>query len=92
MCWIGKLGAEGNEMNTEEIISNMARLSLTGKLSLAISECTPWWNLVPYYDMDRGIKKEDFMRQINVLSVGDQHEILQERVLSILLKSIEEVH
>ena len=95
MCWAGEPGYEGEAgMTTEEIISNMARLSLTGKLSLAISEYRSlgqWcFVFVPYYGLNPELKKEELAHQIKVQSVGDQHELLLERELSILLKMFQE--
>lgn len=95
MCWAGEPGDEGEAgMTTEEIIANMARLSLTGKLSLAISEYRSlgkWcFVFVPYYGLNPELKKEELAQQIKVQSVGDQHELLLERELSILLKRFQE--
>ena len=94
MCWAGEPGPKGDRgMTTEEIISNMARLSITGKLSLAISEYSSlgqWcFVFVPYYDLNPELKKEDLLRQIKVQSVGDQYGFLLERELSILLKILQ---
>lgn len=64
MCWAGEPGDEGEAgMTTEEIIANMARLSLTGKLSLAISEYRSlgkWcFVFVPYYGLNPELKKQE---------------------------------
>lgn len=95
MSWAGEPGDEGEAgMTTEEIIANMARLSLTGKLSLAIPEYRSlgkWcFVFVPYYGLNPELKKEELAHQIKVQSVGDQHELLLERELSILLKRFQE--
>lgn len=95
MSWTGESGNKGETgMTTEEIIANMARLSLTGKLSLAISEYRSlgkWcFVFVPYYGLNPELKKEELAHQIKVQSVGDQHELLLERELSILLKRFQE--
>lgn len=95
MSWTGESGNKGETgMTTGEIISNMARLSLTGKLNLAISEYSSlgkWcFVFVPYYGLNPELKKEELAHQIKVQSVGDQHELLLERELSILLKRFQE--
>lgn len=95
MCWAGEPGYEGEAgMTTEEIISNMARLSLTGKLSLAISEYSSLgqgcFALVPYYEWKPVVTIEKFFHQISVQFFADQYGTLQERELSILLKMLQE--
>lgn len=95
MSWAGEPGDEGEAgMTTEEIVSNMARLSLTGKLSLAISEYRSlgqWcFVFVPYYEWKPEIPIEEFLSQISVQSFADQYGTLQERELSILLKRLQE--
>ncbi len=95
MCWAGEPGDEGEiGMTIEEIVSNMARLSLTGKLSLAISEYSSlgqWcFALVPYYEWNPEIPIEEFLSQISVQFFADQYGTLLERELSILLKMLQE--
>ena len=95
MSWTGEPGNKGETgMTTGEIISNMARLSLTGKLNLAISEYSSlgqWcFALVPYYEWNPEIPIEEFLSQISVQSFADQYGTLQERELSILLKRLQE--
>lgn len=87
MSWTGEPGAEGKtKMATEEIVFNMARLSLTGNLNRAISEYGPWKNLVPYYEWNPEVVTEKFLPQISVRSFAAQCETLPERELTILLK------
>lgn len=95
MCWAGEPGDEGEiGMTIEEIVSNMARLSLTGKLSLVISEYSSlgqWcFALVPYYEWNPEIPIEEFLSQISVQFFADQYGTLLERELSILLKMLQE--
>lgn len=90
MCWVGEPGEKGYNMTTKEAMANMARLSLMGKLSLAILECNPWWHMVPYYDWNPKIKKEELLHQICAQSFASQYDTLSERVLSILLRNLEE--
>ena len=87
MSWTGEPGEKGYVMSREEILSNMARLSLTGKLSLAKQRYNNWPGLIPYYDWIPEIKPEDLLRQIVAPHFPTHREILEERTLSILLKN-----
>lgn len=91
MSWTGEPGDEGEaRMMTAEIISNMARLSLTGKLSLAISEYRSlgqWcFVFVPYYEWNPAATAEDILPLISVRSFAARCETLLERELTVLLK------
>lgn len=94
MSWNGESGTIGYEMATEESIVNMARLSLIGKLNLAILETGLWTagrcELVPYYEWSKKIPTEKFLPQISAQSFADQCGTLQESELSILLKMLQE--
>lgn len=48
-CPTGKPGTPAYAMSAEESLSNMARLSLCGKLNLAIEKCNLYPFLIPYY-------------------------------------------
>ena len=54
MSWNGEPGSIGYEMTNEESVVSIARLSLMGKLNLAILETNTWrsgrYGLVPYYE------------------------------------------
>lgn len=96
MSWNGEPGAEGrgNVMATEEAISNMCRLNLTGKLSLAVSKYYSMGEFlgrfyVPFYDRKQEFKKEDIVLRINLQYYQDPRVFLMERELSILLKTIQ---
>lgn len=90
MSWTGEPGAEGEAgMTTAEIISNMARLSLTGKLSLAISEYRSlgqWcFVFVPYYEWNPAATAEDILPQISVQHFAGQCGTLLESELTVYL-------
>lgn len=88
----GESGTKGASMSQKEILTSMARLSLTGKLHLAISDsiCKEYACMIPYYEWRSDIKPEILMRQILVPLSASLHVIHWERVLSILLKNSEE--
>ena len=94
MSWNGESGSIGYEMTNEESVVSMARLSLMGKLNLAILEtntwCPGWYGLVSYYEWSPEIPIEKFLPQISVQSFAAQCGTLPERELSILLKMIQE--
>lgn len=71
----------------------MAKLSLLGKLNFAVEQygkffCS-WW-MIPYYGAMLTFTKEEFAHQIDLQSFASQYATLWERVLSILLKKLEE--
>lgn len=89
---MGCAGEEGTEvyiMSEQERLANMARLSLEGKLSLAQRVCDPWFSLIPYYDWNPNITKEEFVCQIPLQLYASPREILMERVLSIMIGNYE---
>ena len=94
MSWNGEPGSIGYEMTNEESVVSIARLSLMGKLKLAILEtniwCLGWYGLVSYYEWSPEIPIEKFLPQISVQSFATQYGTLPERELSILLKMIQE--
>lgn len=50
-CPTGKPGTPAYAMPVEERLSNMARLSLYGKLNLAIEKCDPYPFLIGFWDL-----------------------------------------
>lgn len=94
VSWSGEPGVKGYVMTKKECIISMARLSLTGKLGRAISEITTlwpeWYGLVPYYDWNPLATFEEVLSQISLQSFASQYDTLPERVLSILLKKLQE--
>lgn len=89
MCWNGEPGIKGYVMSEKDALFNMARLSLTGKLSIAILKSIPWYNMVPYYEWNPKMKKEELINHIIVPTPASRYVTLVERVLSILLKRLE---
>lgn len=96
MSWNGEPGSIGYEMTTEESIASIARLSLMGKLNLAILETNTWcpgrYGFVPYYEWSPEIPIEKFLPRISAQSFAAQCGTLPERELSILLKMLQEKH
>lgn len=92
MCWNGNEGAEVYFMSKKEILTNMARLSLTGRMNLAIQNSDPWFWLTPYYEWLPGITKEELMSQISVPSFASQYGTPQETMLSTLLRNLEGIN
>lgn len=86
-CPTGKPGTPAYAMPAEERLSNMARLSLYGKLNLAIEKCDPYPFLIPYYGSKEFMTETALMHQIIQPFSVSQYVPLWERVLSILLKN-----
>ena len=84
-CPTGKPGTPVYAMSAEESLSNMARLSLYGKLNLAIEKCDPYPFLIPYYGSKEFMTETALMHQIIQPFSVSQYVPLWERVLSILL-------
>lgn len=86
-CSTGKPGTPAYVMPAKECLSNMARLSLCGKLNLAIEKCNPYPFLIPYYGSKEFMTETALMHQIIQPFSVSQYVPLWERVLSILLKN-----
>ncbi|WP_448774549.1 hypothetical protein [Blautia sp.] len=84
-CPTGKPGTPAYAMPVEEHLSNMARLSLYGKLNLAIEKCDPYPFLIPYYGSKEFMTETALIHQIIQPFSVSQYAPLWERVLSILL-------
>lgn len=89
MCYAGVQGTVGYVMPKEDVIPNMARLSLTKGIRLAMSEVAPWYGLTPYVGC--GVNQEELISQISLKSFLNQYGTPEERVLSILLRNPEEI-
>lgn len=86
-CPTGKPGTPAYAMSAEESLSNMARLSLCGKLNLAIEKCNLYPFLIPYYGSKEFMTETALMHQIIQPFSVSQYAPLWERILSILLKN-----
>lgn len=86
-CSTGKPGTPAYVMPAKECLSNMARLSLCGKLNLAIEKCDPYPFLIPYYGSKEFMTETALMHQIIQPFSVSQYVPLWEKVLSILLKN-----
>lgn len=84
-CPTGKPGTPAYAMSAEESLSNMARLSLCGKLNLAIEKCNLYPFLIPHYGSKEFMTETALMHQIIQPFSVSQYVPLWERVLSILL-------
>jgi hypothetical protein len=86
-CPTGKPGTPAYVISAEERLANMARLSLYGKLNLAIKKCKAYPFLIPYYGLKEFMKETALIHQIIQPFSASQYVPLWERVLSILLKN-----
>lgn len=89
MCYDGAQGAKGYVIPKEEIITNMARLSLTKGIRLAMLEITPWYCFTPYVGYE--VNHKELISQISLKSFLTQYGTPEERVLSILLRNPEKI-
>ena len=86
-CHTGKSGTSVYMMPEKECLSNMARLSLCGKLNLAIEKCKLYPFLIPYYGLKEFMTETALRHQIIQPFFVSQYVFLWEKVLSILLKN-----
>lgn len=92
MCWNGEPGPQGAVIaGREEIVKNVARLSLTGNLERAISLYRAWPFLIPYYGPYTIKNSEVFLPQILEPAFVNRYGCPWERVLSIVIKNLEEI-
>ena len=76
-------------MPDKDVVPNMARLSLTKGIRLAMSEVAPWYEFTPYVGCL--VNQEELISQISLKSFLNQYGTPEERVLSILLRNPEEI-
>ena len=91
MCWNGEPGKEGAVIvGRKEIVKNMARLSLTGNSERAISLYRAWSFLIPHYGPYTIKQPEVLLPQILEPALVNRYGHPWERVISIVIKNLEE--
>lgn len=86
-CPTGKPGTPAYAMSAEESLSNMARLSLCGKLNLAIEKCNLYPFLIPYYGSKEFMTETALMHQIIQPFSASQYVPLWREFYPFLLKN-----
>ncbi len=92
MSWNGEPGPQGAVIaEREEIIKNVARLSVTGNLERAISLYRACPFLIPYYGTYTIKNSMELLPQILEPAFVNRYEHPWERVLSIVIRNLEEI-
>ena len=96
-CPTGKPGTPAYAMSAEESLSNMARLSLCGKLNLAIEKCNLYPFLIPYYGSKEFMTETALMHQIIQPFSASQyvplyHKLGGNGMVTKMKQEIEELH